>query len=214
MTYFDMQGQQSSPQPWSTSPIGQPVPGFPGTSNGLGQAAYAPFAGQFGNPNLGGSMGQTGWGQPQRQLSPQDVSEVVRQLVPLLPQIIGQAQQPQAAFGHYGSSGQQARTLTSQDVNEVVRQILPVLPQIVGMLQGQGAQPIAPYGGLGAQTPWGQAAFGGHAPQLAAMGQQQTFGQQQRQLSQQDIAEVARQLAGLIPQVVSHLQGTQQRAMG
>ena len=63
---------------------------------GLGQAAYGQqfgqpaFGGQyFGQPNIG-QMGQS-WGQ-QRQLSHHDVSEVVRQLIPLLPQVLAQAQ--------------------------------------------------------------------------------------------------------------------------
>jgi hypothetical protein len=118
-------------------------------NNGLGQSAFG-----YG-PNFGGGQG---WGQifggqyggqgQQRQLSHQDVGEVVRQLLPILPQVIAQAQQPQAAFGQgggyggnfsaaYGSSG---RNLSQQDVNEVVRQILPVIPQIVGLLQQQGQQ--------------------------------------------------------------------------
>jgi len=232
MSYLDMQAhsQQSPQQQWGIPPIGQLL-GVPGM-NGLGQAAYGQFGGQMGAQGFGQQnpgAGQAGWGQPQRQLSQQDVSEVVRQLVPLLPQLIAQAQQPQAAYGQHNPFGQQARTLTPQDVNEVVRQILPILPQIVGMLQGQTAnQPMAPFGGLGTQPPWGQAAFGApspsanwqgqnfgqQAPHLAAFGgQQASGGQQQRQLSQQDITEVARQLAGLIPQVVNHLQATQQRAM-
>jgi len=231
MSYLDMQAhsQQNPQQQWGIPPIGQLLGGVAAMS-GLGQAAFGPFgAPAYGQPHLGGWTGQTGWGQPQqRQLSQQDVSEIVRQLVPLLPQIIAQAQQPQAAFGQYGGFGQQQRTLTPQDVNEVVRQILPVLPQIVGMLQGQQTNPqMAPFGGLGTQAPWGQAAFGAQSPttgwqgqnfgqqmpHLAAFGAPQGFAQQQRQLSQQDIGEVARQLAGLIPQVVNHLQATQQRVM-
>jgi hypothetical protein len=48
-------------------------------------------------------------------------------------------------------------------------------------------------------TPQFQAAFGG------PMTGQQAFGQQ-RQLTQQDVADVTRQLIGLIPQVIGNLQ--------
>src|SRR5439155_24863830 len=88
-------------------------------------------------------------GLQQRQLSQQDVSEVVRQLVPALPQILAQAQQPHAAIG-YAAFGQAPRMLSQQDVNEVVRQLLPIVPQIVGMLQNQPQlQYAAMQGGLG-----------------------------------------------------------------
>lgn len=53
----------------------------------------------------------------QRQLTQQDVGDVVRQLVPLLPQILVQAQPVTPATIGYGY-GQ--RSLTQQDVNEVV----------------------------------------------------------------------------------------------
>ncbi len=137
---------------------------------GLGQPAFG-YGANFGN-NQG--WGQ-GWGQgfggqlggqgQQRQLSHQDVGEVVRQLLPILPQVIAQAQhQPQAAFGQGGyqggyqggfgggfggSYGPGARNLSQQDVNEVARHILPVIPQIVSLLQGQqqGSYANAVYGG-------------------------------------------------------------------
>src|SRR5439155_9310420 len=107
-------------------------------------------------------------GLQQRQLSQQDVSEVVRQLVPALPQILAQAQQPHAAIG-YAAFGQAPRMLSQQDVNEVVRQLLPIVPQIVGMLQNQPQlQHAAMHGGQGlGQQGFGQQGFG-----------QQGFGQQ------------------------------------
>jgi uncharacterized protein YidB (DUF937 family) len=118
------------------------------------------------------------------------LGDVVRQLVPLLPQLLAQAQQqPQAAFGYGGFGqgyGQFPKFLTQQDVNEVVRQILPILPQIVGMLQGQGTLPgtwqgplqaAAMYGGLsapiGQQNPFAQFANPGQQNPF----QQQWFGQ-------------------------------------
>jgi hypothetical protein len=234
MSNFDMyaHSQQIPQQSWALPPGN--VPGQPAS----GPSANQPGAAAFPQPNLGGWNGQPNWNQPQRQLSQQDVGEIIRQLAPLLPQLIAQAQQPQAAYGQFGAPAQQARSLTPQDVNDVVRQILPILPQIVSMLQNQVAQPPMPYGGLSAQAPWGQAAFGpqslgqvpgpqslgqvpgpqsfglvlGQQSPLAAYGAPQAAVPQQRQLSQEDISEVARQLLGLIPQVVNQLQTTQTRA--
>jgi hypothetical protein len=212
---------------------------------GIGLPAYGQQFGlgshQFGQPNFGGWGTGAGWPQ-QRQLSQYEVGDVVRQLVPLLPQILAQAQlQPQAAFGYAGSGGlggygQPQRLLTQQDVQEVVRQILPILPQIANMLQGQNPMYTqAMYGGaapqIGWQNPWGQFAnpFQQQNPFQQNPFQQQWSGQQgwpqamaahggtqswnQRQLSQHDVNEVVRQLAGIIPQVISGLQayGQQQR---
>src|SRR6195256_5640149 len=167
-----------------------------------------------------GQLQQPQWGgQQQRQLSQQDVNEVVRQLVPVLPQILAQAQAPHAAYGQ-APYGQAPRMLSQQDVNEVVRQILPIVPQIVGMLQGQPQlQYAAMQGGLGQGLgqfgqgnpmqnfgtqhgmPQFQSAFG------TPGGFGQHLGQQQRQLSQQDVADITRQLIGVIPQVIGNLQG-------
>jgi hypothetical protein len=95
-------------------------------------------------------------------------------------------------------------------VNEVVRQILPALPQILGALQGQPqVQYAALHGGPGAlgQGGWGQ---GGNWPQFqSAFGGPQHGGQ--RQLTQQDVADVTRQLVGLIPQVIGNLQAYNQQ---
>jgi hypothetical protein len=183
--------------------------------------------------------GQQQWGGQQRQLSQQDVSEVVRQLIPALPHILAQAQTPFGGIGYaaYGQTpfGQAPRQLSPQDVNEVVRQILPIVPQIVGMLQsqpqmqhaamhggiGQGYQFGQQFGGLGqfgagypAQASPGQAwgtQFG--APQFqAAFGGPAAFGQQ-RQLSQQDVADITRQLIGVLPQIIGNLQAYSQQRM-
>jgi hypothetical protein len=228
---------------------------------GLGQAAHGQQYGQYGGqPSIGAFGYNTGWGaqpqgwsqqqpqwggQQQRQLSQQDVSEVVRQLVPALPQILAQAQQPQhAAFG-YAAYGQAPRQLSQQDVNEVVRQILPIVPQIVGMLQNQPQlQYAAMQGGLGlGQQGFGQQGFGQQGlgqlglgqlglgqfgqgnplqnfgaqfgmPQFqSAFGAPVAWGQQQRQLTQQDVADVTRQLIGVIPQVIGNLQAFNQQRM-
>jgi hypothetical protein len=216
--YQDMQQQMplQNPQHWNVYGYGQPQGGLGihGVGYGLGQAAY----GQFGQPNIG-AWGQGGWGQ--RQLSQQDVGEVVRQLVPLLPVVLAQAQQqPMAAIG-YGGYNQGPRMLTPHDVNEVVRQILPIVPQIVGLLQGGGQWPhqagFGAHGGLGqfGQPFQPQFAFGqaGMQPFQAAFGGGQGFGQQ-RHLTQQDIGEVVRQLTAVIPQVINNLQTfNQQRAI-
>ncbi len=102
---------------WPSAPSMQAIGGY-----GLGQAPYGQQYGQYGGQPSTGAFGYNaawgaqpqGWGQQQqpqwggqqqRQLSQQDVSEVVRQLVPALPQILAQAQQPHAAIG-YAAYGQ------------------------------------------------------------------------------------------------------------
>jgi hypothetical protein len=238
MTYYDTLQQnlahnpqfgQSGPQQW-----GQGAFGAQG-GLGFGQAAYGgqqygPFGGQptFGAFGYGWGGQPTGWGQQQwggqqRQLSQQDVNEVVRQLIPALPQILAQAQTPFAGIG-YAAYGQAQRQLSPQDVNEVVRQLLPIVPQIVGMLQSQPQMQHAAmhggfglgqqFGGLGQQASpmqgWGTQ-FG--APQFqAAFGGATGFGQQ-RQLTQQDVADITRQLIGVIPQIIGNLQAYGQQRM-
>src|SRR3982075_2934380 len=207
-------------------------------SYGIGQPAYGQQYGQYGGQpsaafgySAGWGAQPQGWGQQQpqwggqqqRQLSQQDVSEVVRQLVPALPQILAQAQQPHAAIG-YAAYGQAPRTLSQQDVNDVVRQILPIVPQIVGMLQGQPQlQYAAMQGGFGlGQQGLGQFGQGspvqnfgaqfGVPPFQSAFGVPGAWGQQ-RQLTQQDVADVTRQLIGVIPQVIGNLQTFSQQRM-
>src|SRR5258707_835505 len=218
MAYYETQQQnplhnsQFNPQQWG---LFNPSL-MQGAGYGLGQAAYGQQYGQYGaqQPPIGafgwgaqpqglGQQQPQWWGQQQRQLSQQDVSEVVRQLLPVLPQILAQTQQPHAALG-YAAYGQAPRLLSQQDVNEVVKQILPIVPQIVGMLQ-QG-QPQLQYaamqGGLGQGLgQFGQGNplqnFGTQygTPQFqAAFGTPGGWGQQQRQLSQQDVADITRQL--------------------
>lgn len=258
---------QSGPQQWGWGPFGSQgsqlfgggglnIPSMQG-GLGFGQAAYGqPYGQQGGQQSFGGfgyntgwggqqptGWGQQQWGGPQRQLSQQDVNEVVRQLVPALPQILAQAQTPFAGIG-YAAYGQMPRQLSPQDVSEVVRQILPIVPQIVGMLQGQPQlQHAAMHGGLGQFG--GQGQFGGlgqlglgypaqaspwqtypgqtypgqtwgtqfGAPQFqAAFGGSSAFGQQ-RQLTQQDVADITRQLIGVIPQVIANLQAYGQQRM-
>lgn len=255
---FHSQAMQSPGQAFA----GAPMQGSGGFGSSLGQAAYGQPLGQFGygqQPHVGAFGQAAGWGahsafqpslfQPvsfqsswgQRQLSPQDVGEVVRQIAPILPQIIAQAQQPQGIGS--AAYGLPQRQLTPQDVNEVARHLLPLVPQIVGALQGQPQlQQAAMYGGLGASGQFGQPGFGQNSNQLGGpfqinqpWQQQQPFGQfagpyaqaafggpaswstpwgqPQRQLTQQDAAEVARQLVGLIPQVIGNLQAFNQPRM-
>jgi hypothetical protein len=243
MTYFDTQQQylnnpQFNPQQWApfNSHAAQSA-GYGLGGYGLGQAAFGQPYGQYGGqPSIGGfgygAQGSAqGWGQQQqpqwggpqqRQLSQQDVSEVVRQLVPALPQILAQAQSPHAGVG-YAAYGQAPRLLSQQDVNEVVRQILPIVPQIVGMLQGQ---PQLQYAAMQGGTGLGQFGLGNPAqnfgqsfgtqfgiPQFqAAFGAPGAWGQQ-RQLTQQDVADVTRQLIGVIPQIIGNLQAFNQPRM-
>jgi hypothetical protein len=204
--YGQAYGQFAQP----ISQFGQQGLGAFGQSGGWGQQGWGqqqPFGLQaFGQQPFGQQgFGQQGFGQQQqpfgqqpsgqqwgqRQLSQQDVGDVVRQLVPLLPQILSQAQsQPHMSYGY----GQPQRLLTQQDVNEVVRQILPVIPQIASMLQGNTpAAAAAMYGGYGqqnpwaqhvlaqaplGQNPWAQASFTGQHPFAQQWSQQQPFGQQ------------------------------------
>jgi hypothetical protein len=217
MAYQDInqQGSWQNPTQWGGNPHQ-----MSGMNFGLGQAAYG--QGPYGTGQQFGGA----WGQPwQRQLSPLDVSEVVRQMVPLLPQILAQSQQPLAAFSY----GINQRQLSPQDINEVVRQLLPILPQIVGAIQ-QGQAPMhAVYGGfgqqgfgqsLGWQNPYAQQAQYGQgfgtgqfgqfgSPFQAAFGGFQNVGQ--RQLSPQDVNDVVRQLVTAIPQVIGNLQAYGQR---
>jgi hypothetical protein len=226
---------------WTNGPWMQAIGGYGQGGYGPGQAAYGQQYGQYGSqPSIGAYGYNAGWGaqpqgwgqqqqpwwgsQQQRQLSQQDVNEVVRQLVPVLPQLLAQAQQPHAAIG-YAAFGQAPRQLSQQDVNEVVRQLLPIVPQIVGMLQNQPQlQYAAMQSGLGLGQPglgqFGQGnplqnfatQFG--APQFqSAFGAPAAWGQQQRQLTQQDVADVTRQLIGVIPQVIGNLQAFNQQRM-
>jgi hypothetical protein len=240
--YYDanLQNQHAmqNPQQWAhlNPQLGQNY--FAQPIGGLGQAAFGQYAGQqWGTPNIG--AGGQAWGHQHRALSQQDVGEVVRQLVPLLPQVLAHAQQSPVAI-QYGAYGQGARLLSPQDVNEVVRQILPILPQIVGALQQQvplqAAAMYGGYGGLGqgqlgqlGQTGWGQTfaqnpygqqhyfqqPFGqvGLPPFQAAFGTPIGWGQNvgQRQLTQQDIGEVVRQLAAILPQVIGNQQAFNQQ---
>jgi hypothetical protein len=230
--YQNPQNWNANQQAWGLGGIGG-VPGGQGWnySPGLGQAA-------FGQQGFGGWQGQ-GWGNPwQRQLSQQDIGEVVRHLIPFLPQIVGQAQQPQAAYGYgygntgFGGFGGQSgfggygqRHLSQQDVHEVVRQILPVIPQIVSLLQGQQQGPLgsaifgssgwgnqAQYGqgnlfgqqGPYGQNPYGLAAFGNVGGNVGGWGQQ-------RQLNQAEVGEILRHLTAALPQVIASLQAFNQQ---
>jgi len=253
------QGSSAFNAPWMQAMAGYGPAGHGSGGYGLGQPAYGqqqqygqyggqpafgasgPGAGGGAQPHQGWGQQQPQWGQQwggqQRQLSPQDVNEVVRQLVPALPQILAQAQQSHGAIG-YAAFGQAPRQLSQQDVNEVVRQLLPIVPQIVGMLQNQ---PQLQYAAMQGGQGFGQQGFGQQGQQgvgqhglgqyglgqqgLGQFGQgfgtpfgmpqfQSAYGAQQgRQLTQQDVAEVTRQLIGVIPQVIGNLQafGQQQR---
>ena len=253
MAYYEtQQNPQFNPQAWGLFNS----PWMHGGGFGPGQAAYGQQYGQHGaQPGIGAAWGgqpqgqgqgqqqpqwwgqQPGLGQQPRQLSQQDVSEVVRQLLPALPQILAMTQQPYGGIG-YTAHGQAPRMLSQQDVNEVVRQILPIVPQIVGMLQGQpqlqyaalqggqfpfqqGGQFPFQQGGQG-QFPFQQPPFQYGASQYGAQPQfQSAFGGQtlggglgpQQRLTQQDAAEVARQLVGMIPQVIGNLQALNQQRM-
>jgi len=190
---------------------------------GLGQGAFG--QGAFGQGGLGqgafgqqggfGQGGQSGWGQ-QRQLTPMDVSAILQQIAPVLPQIVAQAQQayqPLAAFGggqQYGGLGGQfgqQRNLAHHEVSEIVRQILPAI------LQATQQQQQNPFGGQGQGSVWGMGAFG--QSQQNPWQQQNPFQQwgshqqgQHRQIGQQDVQEIARQV---VEAVTGNQQGQQRQ---
>jgi hypothetical protein len=245
MTLYDMP-QQFASQPGGANSLnvqsayGHRADGLGwSVAPGLGQAAFGQQAyGPLGMGAWGSTQpfaGQTAWAmQPtlgqQRQLSPQDVNEVARQLAIIISQSQMQGQpQPLAAFGYgYGPYGQPQRLLSQNDITDVVRQILPMLPQIVGALQGYAPQ------GLGS-GPFGQAFYGQNPQAQFAMnpfGQtgwaqtgwpaiQSAFGaspnpigmHQQRQLTPHDVNDVARHLSWMLPQAMGATQPyAQQRA--
>src|SRR5258708_36141285 len=116
MTHYDTLQQnlghnsefgQFGPQQWGGlgSQAGQPYGG------GFGQAAYGQQHGQYGGqqpfcafgskPGWGGQpmgSGQPQWGGQQRPLAPQDVNEVLRQLIPAQPLIPAPGQTSVAAI--------------------------------------------------------------------------------------------------------------------
>lgn len=225
------EAQQQIPQQWALSnPQNAQIFGQPGLS-GLGQAAFGQpqqwGQGQQYQQPYGATQASLGWNPPQawgqqRQLTQQDIGEVVHQIVPFLSQILAQAQQAQHAQAAFGYT--QHRQLSQQDVNEVVRQILPLVPQIVGAMQGQPQmQAAAVYGQPLQQTlqnPFNPFQQQNPFQQIYSLGAQQlqpqalaAYGQQgqQRQLSQQDVNEVVRQLCAVIPQVIGSLQATSQQ---
>src|SRR5258708_10679772 len=121
---------------WPSAPLMQAIGGYGLGGYGLGQAASGQQYGQYGGQPSTGAFGyNAGWGaqpqgwgqqqqpqwggQQQRQLSQQDVSEVVRQLAPPLPQILAQAQPPHAAMG-YAPYTQPPRQLRHQHFTPVV----------------------------------------------------------------------------------------------
>lgn len=126
------------------------------------------YGGGFGGWQQGYGGGFGGFGQGQRSLSQHDVGEVVRQILPALPQIVSmlQGQQQQGPFGQYGNAmyggGQQfgglgslgqaaygnmgnawggaQRQFGQGDIGEVVRQLSAVLPQVISNLQAFNQQ--------------------------------------------------------------------------
>src|SRR5229473_325506 len=217
MTYYDTQQQNPAhnspfnPQQWAafSSQAAQPYGAWPSAPSmqaiggyGLGQAPYGQQYGQYGGQPSTGAFGyNAAWGAQ--------------------PQGWGQQQQPQ-----WG--GQQQRQLSQQDVSEVVRQIVGMLqnqPQLqyAAMQGGQGfgqqgfgQQGLGQYGlgqfGQGNPLQNLGAQFGGPQYQ-SAFGAPAAWGQQQRQLTQQDVADITRQLIGVIPQVIGNLQAFNQQRM-
>jgi hypothetical protein len=174
-----------------------PQPGNPHLQHlvqSLLQNAQNQQGGGFGQAAFGGGQSAAGWGAPQRQLSQHDVSNILQQIAPVLPQIIAQAQQaPNQAMAAFGGN---SRSLSPQDVSEVVRQILPIIPQLLqSMPQQNGPWGPAQMGfGQSGQGWQGQAAFG-QQPYSPPQYQNQT-----RPLTPQDVNEIARQLSEVVQQ--------------
>ncbi|MEI9901143.1 MAG: hypothetical protein WDN31_14480 [Hyphomicrobium sp.] len=131
---------------------------------------------------FGANQGFGGFGQGQRQLSPQDVHEVVRQILPVIPQIASllQGQQGPYANAIFGGAGGWQGQGNQQG-------------------WGQGNNPFG-FGQNQQSGPFGQAAFGN----AGGWGNQ-------RQLNPQEIGEIVRQLAGALPQVIANLQAYSQQ---
>jgi transcriptional regulator with XRE-family HTH domain len=116
-------------------------------------------------------------GQQQRRLSEQDVSEVVRQLAPLLPQILMQiVRGPPGAFGAFGHGYGH--------------------PFGYGYGPAGFGQPLYPLAGLaGLETLCGLSGW----PHQAGLGGSQNWGAQfRRQLTPQDAHEIVSQLTAVI----------------
>jgi hypothetical protein len=145
----------------------------PQAAFGHGGQGYGPFGP---NPGFGG------FGQGQRQLSPQDVNEVVRQILPVIPQIVNLLQGQQQQQGPY------ANAIYGTGIGWHGQ----------GNQQGWGQNAFgqhqqSPFG------PLGQAAFG-----IGGYGQQ-------RQLNPQEVGEIVRQLTGALPQLIANLQAFNQQ---
>jgi hypothetical protein len=222
--------------PAMSQAFGQPY----GQVGQFGQLAHSASWPTWGMQPASQPIAPQSWQQPwqQRQFTPQDLGDVVRLLVPLLPQILAQAQPATTSYG-YGQ-----RSLTQQDVNEVVRQILPIVPQVAAALQGHPPAIAAIHAGYGAfglqnpfaqnpfaQNPWAQATFAGQNPfaptVIPQLLQQQPFGPpgwpqvqsafggtpnwSQRTLTPNDVNDVVRQLVTIIPQAIGNLQTLNQQ---
>ncbi|MBV8472608.1 MAG: hypothetical protein JO234_04255, partial [Hyphomicrobiales bacterium] len=103
MMHSDYSQQNAFQNPTSTpllhliaqSALQNQNPQNPFGQNPLGQAAFGQGTyGAFGSP-MGGQFAGGGWGGGgmQRQLSQHDVSNILQQIAPVLPQLIAQAQQ-------------------------------------------------------------------------------------------------------------------------
>jgi hypothetical protein len=145
------------------------------------------------------------YGQAPRTLSPQDVNDVVRQLLPLLPQIVGALQgQPQQQFAMHGGIGSLGQGHLGQHF--AAQNPFAMQNPLAAAFQQPSFQQPSQFGSPGQQygMPQFQSAFGG--PQQS--------GQSQRQLMPHDLADISQQLAALIPQVIGNLQAiNQQRTM-
>jgi len=165
----------------------------------------------FGQGGYGGYGFGAAYGQAGRNLSQQDVNEVVRQILPVIPQIVGLLQQQGGQQGSYGNAvyggGQGLNHLgwNNQGWNN------PGWNN-----QGWQNPGLHNQGGYSNQNPYQLSLFGQNQPNAfgpygqAAFGGNQGYGQQ-RQLNQAEVGEIVRQLTAALPQVIANLQAINQQ---
>src|SRR5205814_706618 len=181
MTYFDI--QQQNPAHSRFNPQGFPQAGQP-----YGAWSNMPLMQAMGGHGFGG-YGQGSYGQGQAAYS----------------QPYGQygGQPGIGAFEYNAPQRQYGAMLGGQGVGQQGFGQQGLGQQGLGQ-QGLGQQGLGQYG----QGQFGQGGSGTPfgAPQFqSAFGGLSGWGQQQRQLTQQDVADVTRQSIGVIPQVIGNL---------
>jgi hypothetical protein len=182
--------------PAMSQAFGQPY----GQVGQFGQLAHSASWPTWGMQPASQPIAPQSWQQPwqQRQFTPQDLGDVVRLLVPLLPQILAQAQPAIAAihagYGAFGLQNPFAQNPFAQNpwAQATFAGQNPFAPMVIPQLLQQ-----QPFGQPG--WPQVQSAFGG------------TPNWSQRTLTPNDVNDVVRQLVTIIPQAIGNLQTLNQQ---